>query len=151
MNYKVDDAVFDKTNQQEIDKENIAEDTQPVKTIYDPCPVGYRVPTAIALKQFNGKVRHKPDVGGDPDYYIYVEVDKTKKKFLKLSSHIDPVDGSISNLNCAFLSSTPYTTYYGRTLQMNSGQGVFNFQNFDGIFTGYSIFPMKEKPKGSAR
>lgn len=120
MNYKVDDAVFDKSNQQEIDKAKIAEDTQPVKTIYDPCPVGYRVPTAIALKQIDGKVRHKPDVDkGDPDYYIYVEADnKTKKKFLKLSSHIDPVNGSISNLNCAFLSSTPCTTYYGRTLQM---------------------------------
>lgn len=120
MNYKVDDAVFVKSHQQEIEKADIVEDTQPVKTIYDPCPVGYRVPTAIALKQFDGKVRHKPDVGkGDPDYYIYVEDDnKTKKKFLKLSSHIDPVNGSISNLNCAFLSSTPCTTYYGRTLQM---------------------------------
>lgn len=120
MNYKVDDAVFDKSNQQEIEKADIVEDTQPVKTIYDPCPVGYRVPTAIALKQIDGKVRHKPDVDkGDPDYYIYVEADnKTKKKFLKLSSHIDPVNGSISNLNCAFLSSTPCTTYYGRTLQM---------------------------------
>lgn len=151
MNYKVDDAVFVKSHQQEIDKANIAEDTQPVKTIYDPCPVGYRVPTAIALKQIDGKVRHKPDVGGDPDYYIYVEVDKTKKKFLKLSSHIDPVNGSISNLNCAFLSSTPCTTYYGRTLQMTSGLDVFDFHDFDGIFTGYSILPMKEKPKGSAR
>ncbi len=151
MNYKVDDAVFDKSNQQEIDKAKIAEDTQPVKTIYDPCPVGYRVPTAIALKQIDGKVRHKPDVGGDPDYYIYVEVDKTKKKFLKLSSNVDPVNGNINNASCAFLSSTPYTTYYGRTLQMPDQENEFYLQNFDGIFTGYSILPMKEKPKGAAR
>ena len=122
-----------------------------MKTIYDPCPVGYRVPTAIALKQIDGKVRHKPDVGGDPDYYIYVEVDKTKKKFLKLSSNVDPVNGNINNASCAFLSSTPYTTYYGRTLQMPDQENEFYLQNFDGIFTGYSILPMKEKPKGAAR
>ena len=75
-----------------------------MKTIYDPCPVGYRVPTAIALKQFNGKVRHKPDVGGDPDYYIYVEVDKTKKKFLKLSSNVDPVNGNINTVSYTHLT-----------------------------------------------
>ena len=83
--------------------------------------------------------------------YIYVEVDKTKKGFLKLSSHIDPVNGSISNLNCAFLSSTPCTTYYGRTLQMPDQETKFHLHDFDGLFTGYSILPMKEKPKGSAR
>ncbi len=83
--------------------------------------------------------------------YIYVDVDGNKKRFLKLSSHIEPYDGSISNLNCAFLSSTPCATYYGRTLQMPGSTSKFHLHDFDGIFTGYSIFSMKEKPKGSTR
>ena len=39
--------------------------------------------------------------------YIYVEVDKTKKEFLKLSSTIDLVNGNINNVNCAFCLLRP--------------------------------------------
>ena len=109
-------------------------DNSVVKTVYDPCPVGFKMPASNAFTGFtaNGQNGGTMNVDGTSDWQTYqknfghnfwTNSSKTATINFPASGYRDSNDGSLNNVgnNGIYWSAVPYSTYSGCNLYFGSG------------------------------
>ena len=114
---------------------NVGNDNPVVKTVYDPCPVGFKIPANNAFTGFtaDGQNNGTMNVDGTSDWQTYqnnfghnfwTSSSKTATINFPASGNRDNNDGSLVNVgsNGCHWSAVPSYTGYGCNLFFNSGR-----------------------------
>ena len=130
-------------------------DNSVVKTVYDPCPVGFKMPASNAFTGFtaNGQNGGTMNVDGTSDWQTYqnnfghnfwTSSSKTATINFPASGYRYYNDGSLVSvgLNGFYWSAVPYNTYYGCDLSFYSG-GVYPLGRSDRAY-GFAARPVSE-------
>ena len=109
-------------------------DNSVVKTVYDPCPVGFKMPASNAFTGFtaNGQNGGTMNVDGTSDWQTYqnnfghnfwTSSSKTATINFPASGFRNDYDGSLSNVGYLgfYWSAVPNSTYFGCYLNFSSG------------------------------
>ena len=113
---------------------NVGNDNPVVKTVYDPCPVGFKMPANNAFTGFtaNGLNKGTINVDGTTDrqtyqnnfgYNFWTSSSKTATIYFPASGCRSGDDGSLSLVGeyCYYRSAVPYNTEFGCNLTFDSG------------------------------
>ena len=113
---------------------NVGNDNPVVKTVYDPCPVGFKMPANNAFTGFtaNGQNNGIMNVDGTDNLQTYqnnfghnfwTNSSKTATINFPASGYRYSYDGSLYNVGNFgyYWSAFPYNTYYGCSLYFSSG------------------------------
>ena len=130
-------------------------DNSVVKTVYDPCPVGFKMPASNAFTGFtaNGQNGGTMNVDGTSDWQTYqnnfghnfwTNSSKTATINFPASGYRDDDDGSLYSVgnNGFFWSAVPNSTSNGCSLYFNSG-GVYPLGYFARPY-GFAARPVSE-------
>ena len=130
-------------------------DNSVVKTVYDPCPVGFKMPASNAFTGFtaNGQNGGTMNVDGTSDWQTYqnnfghnfwTNSSKTATINFPASGYRGYTDGSLNNVGDIgyYWSAVPYDTYYGCYLYFSSG-GVDPLNGSSRSF-GFAARPVSE-------
>ena len=134
-------------------------DNAVVKTVYDPCPVGFKMPASNAFTGFTSNGQYQSgaaniNANGTADSWdkfsaayghnFYTNGSKTATIFFPASGFRYGSDGSLFNVGGGgyYWSAVPYSTYYGCYL-------IFNWsyvypQNFSYRSSGFAARPVSE-------
>ena len=112
---------------------NVGNDNPVVKTVYDPCPVGFKMPANNAFTGFtaNGLNNGTINVDGTTDrqtyqnnfgYNFWTSSSKTATIYFPASGCRSGDDGSLSLVGntCYYRSAVPYSTQFGCNLTFDS-------------------------------
>lgn len=112
---------------------NVGNDNPVVKTVYDPCPVGFKMPANNAFTGFtaNGLNNGTINVDGTTDrqtyqnnfgYNFWTSSSKTATIYFPASGCRSGNDGSLSLVGntCYYRSAVPYSTQFGCNLTFDS-------------------------------
>ena len=126
-----------------------------VKTVYDPCPVGFKMPASNAFTGFtaNGQNGGTMNVDGTSDWQTYqnnfghnfwTSSSKTATINFPASGYRSNNDGSLSDVggNGFYWSAVPIYAGYGCDLYFNSG--FVRPLNFSGRTYGFAARPVSE-------
>ena len=113
---------------------NVGNDNPVVKTVYDPCPVGFKMPANNAFTGFtaNGQNNGTNNVDGTDNWQTYqnnfgynfwTSSSKTATIYFPASGCRSGDDGSLSLVGeyCYYRSAVPYNTEFGCNLTFDSG------------------------------
>ena len=130
-------------------------DNSVVKTVYDPCPVGFKMPASNAFTGFtaNGQNGGTMNVDGTSDWQTYqnnfghnfwTSSSKTATINFPASGYRGNNDGSLNYVGGYgwYWSAVPYSTNYGCDLYFNSG-GVSPLYYYNRSF-GFAARPVSE-------
>lgn len=118
------------------------------KTIYDPCPVGLKMPASNAFTGFtlNGQNHGNPNVEGSWDMgYTFKSKTGTNTVTFPASGSRDGAGGSLLGVGDygLFWSAVPYSTSYGCSLNFYSGDVkplIGNYRSY-----GFSVRPVADE------
>ena len=112
---------------------NVGNDNPVVKTVYDPCPVGFKMPANNAFTGFtaNGQNNGTMNIDGTTDrqtyqnnfgYNFWTSSSKTATIYFPASGCRSGDDGSLSLVGntCYYRSAVPYSTQFGCNLTFDS-------------------------------
>jgi uncharacterized protein (TIGR02145 family) len=134
--FNVTEPPFNWTSLQNDKLWNSGTEENPVKTEYDPCPKGWRVPTQAELDKLNNNYSSWLTVEGQKGYYFsgdYTYFDDAPKVFLPAAGHRSGIDGQVhgSSINGYYRSSSPGNAYahylnflYGWVRMRNGGRAL---------------------------
>ena len=130
-------------------------DNSVVKTVYDPCPVGFKMPASNAFTGFtaNGQNGGTMNVDGTSDWQTYqnnfghnfwTNSSKTATINFPASGYRDSSDGSLNyvGVNGCYWSAVPNGAYVGCGLYFYSG--TVGPLNYDGRTYGFAARPVSE-------
>ena len=130
-------------------------DNSVVKTVYDPCPVGFKMPASNAFTGFtaNGQNGGTMNVDGTSDWQTYqnnfghnfwTNSSKTATINFPASGYRNDNGGSLDNVgnNGYYWSADPGSTYHGCDLNFDSGN-VNPLNNYDRTY-GFAARPVSE-------
>ena len=130
-------------------------DNSVVKTVYDPCPVGFKMPASNAFTGFtaNGQNGGTMNVDGTSDWQTYqnnfghnfwTNSSKTATINFPASGYRFGDDGSLYSVGYSgyFWSAVPYNTNNGCYLFFNSG--IVSPLNYSGRADGFAARPVSE-------
>ena len=134
-------------------------DNAVVKTVYDPCPVGFKMPASNAFTGFTSNGQYQSgaaniNANGTADSWdkfsaayghnFYTNGSKTATIFFPASGFRDNSDGSLSNVGDGgcYWSAVPYSTYYGCSLNFY-WSGVYPQGNYSRSY-GFAARPVSE-------
>ena len=135
-------------------------DVAVTKTIYDPCPPGFKVPNGHAFtgftttggntstkNQFNAS--NNNDMASSKGYYFYVNPSNHSEGtiFFPASGYRNYSDGALSNVGSygSYWTAAPYMYYtyqYGRSLSFYSSR--VNPMNYSYRSLGFAVRPVQE-------
>jgi uncharacterized protein (TIGR02145 family) len=100
---------------QKDDLWNSGTEDNPVKTEYDPCPEGWRVPTYAELNRLNNSYSSFMTVGGQKGYYFcgdYTYLDNAPQVFFPAAGYRGTNNGNASarGMYGYYWSSRPYSS-----------------------------------------
>ena len=117
---------------------NSGTEENPVKTEYDPCPKGWRVPTQAELDKLNNNYSSWLTVEGQKGYYFsgdYTYFDDAPKVFLPAAGNRGGTDGQVrgTSSNGYYRSSSPgnayahYLNFLNGSVRMRNGGRALGF------------------------
>lgn len=137
---------------------NLGNDNPVVKTVYDPCPAGFKIPANNAFTGFtttgqNSSTQSELNVDGTSDWQTYqnnfghnfwTSSSKTATIYFPASGFRFSLDGSLNNVgNSGFYWSTvPYGSDYGCRLDFSSGYVEPLYDDTRGF--GFAVRPVSE-------
>ena len=134
-------------------------DNAVVKTVYDPCPVGFKMPASNAFTGFTsdgqyGSFAANINANGTADSWdkfsaayghnFYTNSSKNATIFFPASGFRDYSDGSLSGVGSGgyYWSAVPYSRVY--CCSLNFGGSDVRPQNYDGRSYGFAARPLSE-------
>ena len=138
--YYVSQSPYDWSKVQNDNMWNSGTESSPVKTKYDPCPEGWRVPTYAELDKLNNSYSSFTTVGGQKGRYFcggYTYLDNAPQVFFPAAGYRNLNSGNAYNRgdDSDYWSSRPSSTYagsltfYGSVVDMRGSSRA----------TGYSV------------
>ena len=134
---------------------NQGNDNPVVKTVYDPCPVGFKMPANNAFTGFtaNGQNNGTMNVDGTDNWQTFqnnfghnfwTNSSKTATINFPASGYRSNLDGSLSSVGDLgyYWSAVPYYTDYGCSLDFGSGY-VIPLSNYNRAY-GFAARPVSE-------
>ncbi len=127
---------------------NSGTEDNPVKTAYDPCPEGWRVPTYAELGQLSNRYSSFKTVGGQRGRYFcgdYTYIDNAPQVFFPAAGHRDNSDGGANNRGgCGnYWSSRPYSDS-AKGLYFDSSHIYVSRSGYGYRADGYSVRCVQE-------
>ena len=127
---------------------NSGTEDNPVKTAYDPCPEGWRVPTYAELGQLSNRYSSFKAVGGQRGRYFcgdYTYIDNAPQVFFPAAGHRDNSDGGANNRGgCGnYWSSRPYSDS-AKGLYFDSSHIYVSRSGYGYRADGYSVRCVQE-------
>ena len=140
MFYYVSQSPYDWSKVQNDNMWNSGTGSSPVKTKYDPCPEGWRVPTYAELDKLNNSYSSFITVGGQKGRYFsgdYTYLDNAPQVFFPAAGYRDSDDGNAGDRGNSgdYWSSRPTDSGAHELYFHSSNVGMYS----DGRPGGYSV------------
>ena len=133
--FTASESPYDWTSPQDDNLWNSGTEDNPVKTEYDPCPEGWRVPTYAELERLNNSYSSFMTVGEQKGLYLcgdYTYLDNAPQVFFPAAGYCYYTDGRADFRGDLgyYWSSRPYSAYaYCLCLDSSSNVDMFNYGN----------------------
>lgn len=142
--FTASESPYDWTSPQKDDLWNSGTEDNPVKTEYDPCPEGWRVPTYAELDKMSNSYSSLTTVGGQKGRYFcgdYTYLDNAPQVFFHAAGYRSNDDGFASYRGLGYYwSSNPSSASAGRLYFGSSGVDV----SYNARAYGYSVRCVQE-------
>ena len=143
--FTASESPFDWTSPQKDDLWNSGTEDNPVKTEYDPCPEGWRVPTYAELDRLSNSRSSFMTVGDQKGRYFcgdYTYLDNAPQVFFPADGRRDDDDGEARNRgNYGYYWSSSPTSNYALYLGFNSSSAGMSYGR---RAIGYSVRCVQE-------
>ena len=147
--FNVEVSPCDWTSPQDDKLWNLGTESNPIKTEYDPCPKGWRVPTYAEMDQLSSHCSSWTTVEGQNGYYfsgIYTYLDVSPSVFCPAAGSLSYKDGNAGNRGYYgnYWSSRASSYYSGHLYFYSNFVGTYINSNRNLRAYGYSVRCVQE-------